>query len=322
LSREERKIVPAFGWHPWFSHELYDETKYEGRNSLSQREKADHYRQILTPSLDDEAYLQSLPDPSPMGIYLARMKVMLEKYPVALLGEVGLDRSFRIPEPWQLKGQAKQRDAGKTEGGREQRKLSPYRVSIDHQKVILLAQLRLAGQMQRAASVHGVQAHGHVYDALAEVWKGYENHVPSQRDRKKLASAISRNAEPVEDESASDEVANVLRPFPPRICLHSYSGSADAISRYLAPTVPCEVFFSFSTTINSWADDRSGKVEAAVKAVPDDKVLVESDLDTAGENMDAALKEAVLKICEIRNWPIEDGVKRLGENWRRFVFGR
>jgi Tat protein secretion system quality control protein TatD with DNase activity len=246
----------------------------------------------------------------------------MEKYPVALLGEVGLDRSFRIPEPWELAGQAKQRDASKTEGGREQRKLSPYRVSIDHQKVILHAQLRLAGQMQRAASVHGVQAHGHVYDAFAEAWKGFENHVPSQRARKKLASAISRNAEPAEDESTSVEIGNASRPFPPRICLHSYSGSADAIGRYVAPTVPCEVFFSFSTTINSWADDGSGKVEAAVKVVPDDRVLVESDMDTAGEHMDAALQEAVLKICKIKDWPIQEGVKRLGQNWRRFVFGR
>jgi Tat protein secretion system quality control protein TatD with DNase activity len=86
--------------------------------------------------------------------------------------------------------------------------------------------------------------------------------------------------------------------------------------------VPCEVFFSFSTTINSWADDGSGKVEAAVKVVPDNRVLVESDMDTAGENMDAALQEAVLKICKIKDWPIEEGVKRLGQNWRRFVFGR
>jgi Tat protein secretion system quality control protein TatD with DNase activity len=314
--------VPAFGWHPWFSHQLYDEKQYDGRPSLSQREKADHYRRVLAPSLDDETFLQALPDPFPLGVYLEQMRVMLEKYPIALLGEVGLDRSFRIPEPWHLAGQAKKRDTSKTEGGREQRKLSPYRVSIDHQKVILLAQLRLAGQMQRAASVHGVQAHGHVYDALAEAWKGFENHVPSQRDRKKLASAISRNAESIEDDSPDDKTEDVSKPFPPRICLHSYSGSADAVGRYLAPAVPCEVFFSFSTTINSWADDGSGKVEAAVKAVPDDKVLVESDLDTAGEYMDAALKEVVLKICKIKNWPVEDGVRRLGENWRRFVFGR
>jgi Tat protein secretion system quality control protein TatD with DNase activity len=312
--------VPAFGWHPWFSHQLYDESQYEGRLSLSQSEKAHHYRRILAPAPKDETWLQTLPDPSPLGRFLQETETFLEKYPVALIGEVGLDRSFRIPEPWGP-AEAETRDASVTAGGRESRKLSPFRVSIDHQKEILLAQLRLAGKLQRAASVHGVQAHGHVYDTLAESWKGHENQVTSQRERKRTASAISRNAQPVEEESQSDKESNVERPFPPRLCLHSYSGSADAVSRYLAPAVPCDVFFSFSSAVNSWADDGSGKVEASVKAVPDGNILVESDLDTAGENMDAALEEVVRKICKLKGWSLDGGVRQLGQNWRKFVFG-
>jgi Tat protein secretion system quality control protein TatD with DNase activity len=55
--------------------------------------------------------------------------------------------------------------------------------------------------------------------------------------------------------------------------------------------------------------------------VPDGNILVESDLDTAGENMDAALEEVVRKICKLKGWSLDGGVRQLGQNWRKFVFG-
>jgi len=120
--------------------------------------------------------------------------------------------------------------------------------------------------------------------------------------------------------------AALSKPFPPRICLHSYSGPAETVKLYTAPTVPCEVFMSFSTTINHWSseDDRSGKtgkVEAAIRALPDDRILIESDMDTAGDRMDEQLEAVVRKICQVKGWELKDGVKRLGANWKRFVFG-
>lgn len=319
FSSEEHKIIPAFGWHPWFSHQMYDESEYDGAQTLTQKQKMLHYQSVLTPKSGDDAFLQALPDTRPFGHFITQTREYLKKYPLALVGEVGLDRSFRIPEAW-LPGQDNERDDGLTPGGREGRRLSPYRVSMDHQKKVLLAQLALAGEMQRAVSVHGVQAHGIVYETVSQTWKGHERKVVSKREQKKAEAAGKANSEP---DDIDDEKENTgPKPYPPRICLHSYSGPAETVKQYIDPHVPCEVFFSFSTTINAWTDDGNGKVETAVQAVPDDRLLVESDLHTAGERMDQYLQEIVEKLCEVKGWSLEEGVKTLGTNWRRFALGR
>jgi Tat protein secretion system quality control protein TatD with DNase activity len=317
---KEHKVVPAFGWHPWFSHQMFDESEYDGATTLTPKQKAAHYQSVLTPKSDDSDFLLSLPDARPFGEFIAQMRHHLEKFPLALVGEVGLDKSFRIPEDW-LPQHLDERNSALTPGGREGRRLSPYRVSMDHQRKVLLAQLRLAGEMRRAVSVHGVQAHGIVHNTLAETWKGHERKPMSRKEKKKKAEAAQKiHAEPEGAESEGENSGP--QPYPPRICLHSFSGPAETVKLYTAPTVPCEVFFSFSTTINSWVEDGQGKVEAAVGAVPDDRLLMESDLHTAGDRMDQYLEEIVRKLCEVKGWDLETGTKQLAANWRRFVAGK
>ena len=303
---------------------MFDEAEYNGSSSLTADQKVAHYQSVLTPKSDDRDFLLALPDPRPFRDFLGQTKGYLSRYPFALVGEVGLDRSFRIPEAW-LPEQAEHRDNSLTPGGREGRRLSPYKVSIDHQRKVLLAQLRLAGEMQRAVSCHGVAAHGMVHDTIAETWKGHERKGTSKKERKRTEQLAKANAE--DPELSHDKVeATGPKPYPPRVCLHSFSGPAETVRQYTASSVPCEIFFSFSTTINAWQDrdgdrPKTGKVEAAVQQVPDDNILVESDLHTAGERMDHYLEEIVRKICEVKGWDLVEGVQRLGRNWRRFAFG-
>lgn len=296
---------------------MFDEAEYIGASDLTKEQKVSHYQSVLTPRSEDVDFLKRLPDPRPFGEFLSQTKSYLERYSLALIGEVGLDRAFRIPEAW-LPEQVEDRNDALTPGGREGRKLSPYRVSMEHQKKVLTAQLRLAGEMQRAVSVHGVQAHGIVYETIAGTWKGYEKDVPSNKARKRQQAAQNLGAE---TDAPPENAVPGPKPYPPRICLHSFSGPAETVKQYIAPSAPCKVFFSFSTTINSWDGDGRGKVEAAVRAVPDDRVLIESDLHTAGERMDAYLEEIVRKICDVKQWELKDGVKKLKANWRTFVFG-
>ncbi|KAF1992182.1 Metallo-dependent hydrolase [Aulographum hederae CBS 113979] len=314
------RIVPCFGWHPWFSHQMFDGDEYNGAEKLDDNQKVEHYRSVLIPPSEDHGFLTSLPDPRLFGDFLAQTRRFLEQHSLALVGEVGLDKSFRIPQAW-LPESKESRDASLTPGGREGRRLSPYRVHMDHQRKVLKAQLRLAGELKRAVSVHSVQTPGIVYEVLQELWKGHEKQVLSKRERKRLQQDKARNAEEPDSAFQSGSQDAEPKPYPPRICLHSYSGPVEALQQFLAPSVPAEIYFSFSTAIN-FSSGPASKAEDTIRAVPDEFILVESDLHIAGHRMDQHLEDIVRLICRLKNWSLEDGVKTLGRNWKRFVFGR
>ncbi|KAF2187952.1 Metallo-dependent hydrolase [Zopfia rhizophila CBS 207.26] len=329
----EECVVPCFGWHPWFSHQMYvsegdgpgnggAEGGNEAPRALQGEEKVRHYQSVLQArpvrvelSEEDRRLFLSLPNPQPFSQFLSQMRKNLEKYPFALVGEVGLDRSFRIPEPWSSEQEA-QRNGELTAGGREGRRLSPFRVNPEHQKKLFKMQLQLAAEMGRAVSVHGVQAHGVLFDAIKELYEGHEKKVVNRKERR-----LRTRDHNYDEEESSDSSP---KPYPPRICLHSYSGNRSIFGQYLNPTIPVEIFVSFSTAINLSDDLESENpraFEEMVKSVPDHMLLIESDLHTAGERMDQRLEDIVRRVCKIKGWGLDEGAKRLATNWFRFVFG-
>ncbi|KAI9375720.1 hypothetical protein BJX61DRAFT_94770 [Aspergillus egyptiacus] len=336
------RVLPCFGWHPWFSYQLIDDiaSKAEGEettHSSGSDIKKTHYSRVLKPSPDEE-FISSLPDPKPLSQLLSEMRSNLTAFPDALVGEIGLDRAFRLPQPWTAQ-EIETRDGQMTPGSREGRRLSPHQVRPEHQKAILEAQLRLAGELQRPVSVHSVQAHGAVVDLLKRLWSGHELKVASRRERKRRHSHVDAHAASDAEEDDKEGQNNINSnnshgpkpsgtgierdhdplPFPPRICMHSYSGPVDTLRQFLHPSNPSTVYFSFSSVINF--GHHSDKAVAVIKALPDDRVLVESDLHIAGQEMDDRLEEVVRQICEIRGWGLRHGVQQLAENWKRFVFG-
>ncbi|KAI1209889.1 hydrolase [Annulohypoxylon truncatum] len=329
-SSGEGRLIPCFGWHPWFSYQFYDDLSSDLTYDGTPSGKISHYDKTLVPppSSKDVSFSEGLPDPQPLSEFLRETKSRLEKHPIALVGEIGLDKAFRLPQAWTSTNKA-QRDEGLTPGGREGRLLSPHRVQMAHQAVILQAQLRLAGEMGRPVSVHGVQAHGVLYDTISQLWKGHEKPVMSRRDKRRIAEGAEDFSSSSEDEINESHVKSSTKkekpkqgpkPYPPRICVHSFSGPAEVVKQYLHPSVPAEIFFSFSIVIN-WATGGGDKAEEAIRAIPDDRILAESDLHVAGEQMDQYLEEVCRKICEVKGWNLREGVEQLGRNWRAFIFG-
>ena len=311
------RVLPSFGWHPWFSHQLFDD-RAESPNPAPRKDQ--HYKAVLTPSPGDE-FIASLPEPRSLSNYLDQTRKYLEQLPLALVGEIGLDRAFRIPDASQP-GRMEETEPDLTPGGREGRRLSPYRVGINHQRAILKAQLNLAGELGRAVSVHGVAAHGIVFETLQETWKGHEKRVVSNRERKRRGSVEGAHVQDEDDDSSDPGERRAPEPqsYPPRICLHSYSGPPEPLRQYFHASIPAEIFFSFSQVIN-FSTAAVSKAAEVIKAVPEDRILVESDLHRAGPRMDSLLEEMVRSICKLRGWSLEDGVKRLGRNWKRFALG-
>ncbi|KAF5385378.1 hypothetical protein D9615_001222 [Tricholomella constricta] len=140
-------------YHPWFSY----------RTSLHQPppSKDDHYRSLFlqasSPSADHiaafEKLFPSLPDPVPLADVLSELRSNLEAFPQAMLGEVGLDRVFRVPFDYYA----------------EQRRLTPFVVPFDHQLAILEAQLDLAAELGRNVSFHSVKSQLVTQDLLARM---------------------------------------------------------------------------------------------------------------------------------------------------------
>jgi Tat protein secretion system quality control protein TatD with DNase activity len=334
---KEECIVPCFGWHPWFSYQMYisEDGDVKEQGPLTGDAKIAHYKSVLQPYRDhpsdeDLEIYASLPDPTPFSLFLTNTRKHLEQYPYALIGEIGLDRSFRIPEAWtgNLDLWSK-RNQSLTPGGREGRRLTPFRCTPAHQKTVFKLQLQLAAEYGRAVSVHGVQAHGLVIEVLSSLWKGYEKEVLSKRERKKRGqdhpaaeATFQTNVE--EEPELTQKKNDKSKPYPPRICLHSYSGAPSNFAQYLSPSIPASIFASFSTAINlsdALDSETPASFEDMIKTVPDHMLLVESDLHTAGEEMDRRLEDIVRRICRIKGWGLEEGVSRLGRNWRAFALG-
>lgn len=328
-----RRVLPSFGWHPWFSYQIFDDGAPEPTYDGTAAGKIAHYDKILSPapSSHGDKFSSRLQDPMPLSEFIGETRARLKRHPNALIGEIGLDKAFRIPESWTVVGDD-ERDESLTPGGREGRRLSPHRVNIAHQTTILKAQLRLAGELNRAVSVHGVQVHGGLYNAISDCWKGHEKEVLSRREQRKIAP----HAHDLDDDSSTDhdspaetrpgknrKEGMASKPFPPRICLHSYSGPVNILNQYIHKSVPSKVYFSFSTAINFDPEggDKNQKTEEAIRTCPDDRILVESDLHTAGDRMDDALESICRKVCELKGWELRKGVEQLARNYREFVIG-
>ncbi|KAF9156775.1 Aminopeptidase 2 mitochondrial [Actinomortierella ambigua] len=113
--------------------------------------------------------------------------------------------------------------------------------------------------------------------------------------------------------------ARSLMTLPPRLCMHSYGGSVDMIKAFLKLSPRPQMYFSFSMAINGRLNAQ--KFRDLVLAVPDDRLLVESDYHRPDGVVDATLVEMVRRVAGIKGWSLEETVERTARNWHVFVYG-
>lgn len=138
------------GYHPWFSHFVATDSTIS---------KEDHYKRLFLDSQKTikpehhEAFnnlLPNLPAPRPLNEVLDELRQNLNNFPNAMVGEVGLDRSFHVPYDY---------DA-------IPRQLTPFTVPLHHQLAILEGQLDLAVELGRNVSLHSVKSQQATVDLL------------------------------------------------------------------------------------------------------------------------------------------------------------
>jgi Tat protein secretion system quality control protein TatD with DNase activity len=152
--------------------------------------------------------------------------------------------------------------------------------SMEHQMAVLEKQIDLAAKYNRSISLHCVRSTG------------------------QFISLIQRKS----------EKQHVL---PPRICIHSYSGSVDTIkllTRSKKDKFPVDMYFSFSSLLNR----RNRRFPDLVRAVPEDKLLVETDYHSP-IGLDDLMQEIIEAVGEIKNWTPKETIERTRTNFMRFI---
>ena len=86
--------------------------------------------------------LAHLPNPRPLSQVLTELRQNLSAFSTSMLGEVGLDRVFRVP----------------LEYFASPRHLTPFTIPLAHQVAILEAQMEVAIELGRNISMHSVKS--------------------------------------------------------------------------------------------------------------------------------------------------------------------
>ncbi|GAA6019417.1 hypothetical protein JCM11491_004821 [Sporobolomyces phaffii] len=150
-------VIPCFGLHPWFSHPI----SFAPPASLPTRE--DHYAALFPPPDANRLHptlaylLPHLPDPVSIDLFLAQLESNLLAYPTSYVGEVGLDKAFRIPHPPALLLAAESNPLPKN---------SDLSTPIEHQLRVVERQLDLAIRLGRNVSQHCVRSTAETVELL------------------------------------------------------------------------------------------------------------------------------------------------------------
>jgi tRNA A37 threonylcarbamoyladenosine dehydratase/Tat protein secretion system quality control protein TatD with DNase activity len=144
----------------------------------------------------------------------------------------------------------------------------------------------------------------------------YDNQLDCFKRQFALATELGRPVV-VHSVKATKDMSDIFRlspELPPRIFMHSFGGSEDFLRQLIKMKKVGERFyFGFSSVINL----RSPKTRAVIGAVPDDRLLLESDLCDPTRAEDE-LRTMLAIIADIKGWSVRDAARITRENAQRF----
>uniref|UniRef100_A0A383WQE8 TatD related DNase n=1 Tax=Tetradesmus obliquus TaxID=3088 RepID=A0A383WQE8_TETOB len=106
---------------------------------------------------------------------------------------------------------------------------------------------------------------------------------------------------------------------PPKVMLHSYGGSVEEIPRFCRlKGLGDRFYFSFSHAINARTPE---KLAARIAAVPDDRLLIESDQVTPLV-IDGGLREICRVVAGVKGWGMAETAQRMLDNFKAFYAGQ
>jgi len=309
--REGVEVIACFGYHPWFSHLLSLD------DSLPGPSKRDHYRSLFLPSLDSKHYaeqertlddiLPGLPEPTPFAPLLTELKRNIAEAQgrgqLVMLGEVGLDKSFRVPYPHitaEHRATVKEAEDEVATSGQEElvhyhgrtaidpkKVLTPFRPTMEHQIRLLEMQMDVAVALGVNVSLHSVQCQGPTVDFLRRF---------ANKHGSRFTDCINVDIHSCGGWSVESWV-NAEKHFP---------------NLYLSP----------SLAISS----RSPVTPSLIRAASSDRLLMESDTHLIGDTTRRVWASTVW-IARCRRWRVHgddrdgdvDVVDQLERNWKRFM---
>ncbi|UZJ52065.1 hypothetical protein CBS101457_001385 [Exobasidium rhododendri] len=265
------KVIPAFGYHPWFVHLISDQKYVDTK---------DHYRHLFKDekAADQlEALLPGLPEPITLSNILSNLRSNLEKHPNALLGEVGIDRAFRLP--CNPKGWTRGPDdyANTHSLALRERPLTDLNTPMYHQIYVIKKQIAIAIELGRSISFHSVRAGGatiSLFDDLKKEFPSKEQGL-NKKQRRLLQNDQAKEGDE-EDIAESTRMQN--RCFEDiNVDLHSCTLSPTMISQLQKKHR--NLYVSFSIAIN----ERQKDLHDQLLACDPTRLLIESDYHSAEE---------------------------------------
>ncbi|KAJ3319019.1 hypothetical protein HDV06_006771 [Boothiomyces sp. JEL0866] len=111
--------------------------------------------------------------------------------------------------------------------------------------------------------------------------------------------------------------SNLALPCPPSIMMHSFTASLEIAKQLIKlPRIGKRFYFSFSHFVNA----RSPKSLEKINGIPDDRILIESDIhDTS--MVDEAMEKIITLVASAKGWSVEETVNLTTQNTIEFLRG-